>query len=103
MSEPVVEPKKEVVAREFRFAYHIPAKSKEEPDYHIVKEQVHYNVNGETVIKPELRLIKDFQRPVFFTSPHLRTHKEKREFEKLENLMRVDVRQSELKETVARM
>ena len=103
MSEQVLESEKEVVAREFRFAYHIPTKSKEEPDYHFVKEQVHYKINGEIVIKPELRLIKDFHRPVFFTSPHLRTHKEKREFEKLENLMRVDVRQSELKETVARM
>lgn len=103
MTQVLEEQKPQVVAREFRFAQHLAAKSKEEPDYHFVKEQVHYKINGEIVIKPELRLIKDFTRPVYFTSQHLRTHKEKREFEKLENLMRVDVRQSELKETVARM
>ena len=50
-----------------------------------------------------MRLVKNFTRPVFFTRPNLRTHKEKREFEKVENLIRVDCRQSELKKTVARM
>ena len=82
--------KPEVVGREFRFAFHIPAKSKDEPDYHLVKEQVHYKIDGQTTIKPELRLIRDFVRPVYFTKTALRTHKEKREFEKLENL-KIDI------------
>ena len=103
MSQPVSEEKQEVIGREFRFAYHIPAASPEDPDYHFVKEQVHYRINGEIVIKPEMRIVKDFKRPVWFTRPNLRTHKEKREYEKLENLIRMDVRQSELKNTVARM
>lgn len=93
----------EVIGREFRFAYHIPTLDAEGNDYHFVKEQVHYKINGEIVIKPEMRLVKNFTRPVFFTRPNLRTHKEKREFEKVENLIRVDCRQSELKKTVARM
>ena len=95
--------KPEVIGREFRFAFHIPAKSKDEPDYHLVKEQVHYKIDGQVTIKPELRLVRDFVRPVYFTKSALRTHKEKREFEKLENLVRMDVRQSDLKPTIARM
>lgn len=92
-----------IVGREYRFAYHIPAASQEEDDYHLIKEQVHYEIDGEIVIKPELRVVKNFKRPVYFTRPEFRGHKEKREFEKLENLNRMDVRQSELKQTVARM
>lgn len=96
--------KQEVVGREFRFAYHIEAPSPEEPDFHFVKEQVHYKKEDGTVeIRPEMRLIKDLKRPVWFTRPNLRTHKEKREFEKEENLIKMEVRQSELKQTVARM
>ena len=93
----------EIVGREFRFAFHIQADSQEDPDFHFVKEQVHYKINGEIVIKPEMRLIKDLKRPVWFTRPNLRTHKEKREFEKEENLIKMEVRQSELRNTIARM
>lgn len=93
----------EVIGREFRFAYHIPSKDTEGNDFHFVKEQVHYKTNGVVTIKPEMRLIKNFIRPVYFTRPNLRTHKEKREFEKLDNLLKVDVTQSDLKKTVAKM
>lgn len=95
--------KEEVIAREFRFAYHIPAADIESDDYHFVKEQVHYKIDGVTVTRPEMRLIKNFTRPIFFTRPNLRTHKEKREFESIDNLIRMDVRQSEVRGTVARM
>ena len=92
-----------VVGREFRFAYHIAAASVQDPDFHFVKEQVHYEVDGEIVIKPEMRIVTDLKRPVWFTRPNLRTHKEKREFEKEENLIKMEVRESELKQTIARM
>lgn len=93
----------EIVGVEYRFGYHIPTSDTVQNDYHFVKEQVHVKVNGEIIVKPRLRLIKDFKRPVFFTKPSLRTHKEKKEVEKLENLIRVDVTQSDLKKTVMRM
>lgn len=95
--------KQEVIGREFRFAYHIPADNEETPDYHFVKEQVHYKVGDKIEIKPEMRLIKNFKRPVYFTRANLRVYKEKKEFEKIENLTRKDVRQSELRKTVAQM
>jgi hypothetical protein len=93
----------EIVGAEFRFGYHIPSNDPDVPDYHFIKEQVHIKQGDQIVIKPRMRLIKDFKRPVFFTRPNLRTHKEKKEVEKLENLIRVDVRQSDVKKTVARM
>ena len=95
--------KVELIGREFRFAFPILTKNREEDDYHLVKEQVHYRINGEVVIKPEMRAIKNFKRPVYVTRKNLQTHKEKREFEFIENLQRVDTRQSELKLNVAKM
>ena len=74
MSQPVSEEKQEVIGREFRFAYHIPAASPEDPDYHFVKEQVHYRINGEIVIKPEMRIVKDFKRPVLGSEPVQHIH-----------------------------
>lgn len=93
----------EVVGREYRFAYHLPKPDAEGNDFHFVKEQVHYKINNEIVVKPEMRLIKNFKRPVWATRHNLRVHKEKREFESLDNLIREDVTQSELKRTVARL
>ncbi len=103
MPEVATPEKEEIVGIEYRFGYHIPVSANNETDYHFVKEQVHYKQGDKVVIKPRLRLIKDFKRPVFFTKPSKRTHKEKKEVEKLENLIRVDVTQSEIKKTVQRM
>lgn len=99
----MVEEKAEVVGREFRFAYHIPAYDEESDDFHFVKEQVHYKIGEKVEIRPEMRLIKNFKRPVYFTRPNLRVHKEKKEFEKIENLICKEVRQSEVRKTVAQM
>ena len=103
MSEIVENNQEEIVGIEYRFGYHLPATESVPDDYHFVKEQVHTRVNGKIVITPRLRLIKNFKRPVFFTKPSLRTHKEKKEVEKLDNLLRVDVTQSDVKKTVMRM
>ena len=92
-----------LIGREFRFAFHIPSYDPEVPDYHFVKEQVHYEVNGETIVRPTLRLLPNYQRPVYFTKPTKRTHKEKKEVETLDNLMRIDCRQSDLKRVLSKM
>ena len=53
------------IGREFRFAWHIEAPSVKEDDYHVVKEQVHYQKeDGSTYTKPVMRVIKNFKRPV---------------------------------------
>lgn len=95
-------PKDQEIGREFRFAWHIEAKTMAEDDYHLVKEQVHFKrEDGSTYIKPVMRVIKNFKRPVWFTKPHLRTHKDKREFERTENLNHEMCRQSDLKRVIA--
>lgn len=99
----VVAEGEKVIGREFRFAFHIPSNDQDIPDYHFVKEQVHYEVDGKVVVRPTLRLIPNFQRPVYFTKPTKRTHKEKKEVESLDNLMRIDCRQSDLKRVIAKM
>jgi hypothetical protein len=99
----VVAEGEKVIGREFRFAFHIPSHDQDIPDYHFVKEQVHYEVDGKVVVRPTLRLIPNFQRPVYFTKPTKRTHKEKKEVESLDNLMRIDCRQSDLKRVIAKM
>lgn len=96
-----VEEKKEI-GREFRHAIHIAAVSTDQDDYHFVKEQVHYQQGDKVWTEPTLRLIKNFTRPIWFTKNSLRTHKDRREFEKMENLNRVDVRQSEVRVEMAR-
>lgn len=93
---------KKEIGREFRFALHLPASSIDDDDFHFVKEQVHYEENGVKTIEPTLRLVKNFKRPIWYTKPHLRTHKDKREFDKIENLNVEMVRQSEVKISMAR-
>ena len=93
---------KKEIGREFRFAVHIPAATKDEDDFHFVKEQVHYEENGIKTVEPTLRLVKNFLRPIWYTKPNLRTHKDRREFEKLENLNMVMVRQSDVKDSLSK-
>lgn len=86
------------IGREFRFCWHIPAPDKETTDWHFIKELIHYEDGTK---KPSVRMIKDFKRPVWFTKPHLRTHKDKREFEALDNLNELNCRQSDIKTAIA--
>lgn len=90
---------KEVVARECRFSVHVPKKSHEDDDWHMVKEIVHYS-DGTT--EPRIRLIKNFERPMWITKPAFRNHKEKKEFERIDKLMCKKVVQSDLRNAVAK-
>ena len=91
--------KKEVLARECRFSVHVPKKSPEDDDWHMVKEVVHYS---DGTSEPRIRLIKNFERPMWVTKPAFRNHKEKKEFEHMERLMRKSVTQSDLRSAVAK-
>lgn len=95
----VATPEKEVVARECRFSVHVPKKTPEDDDWHMVKENVHYS---DGTIEPRIRLIKNFERPMWVTKPAFRNHKEKKEFEKMDRLMRKSVTQSDLRNAVAK-
>ena len=93
--------KEQIIGREFRFAIHLP-ETEDRPDTHLVKEQVHFKIGDRIEIRPMLRKIVNFKRPVYFTRPNLRTYREKRETEPLENVYRVDTTQSNIRNVVWR-
>lgn len=90
---------KKVVGKECRFAIHIPTKSHDVPDMHLVKEILHYE-DGTT--KPNVAFIRDQQRPYAVTKTSARNHEQKKESERLDNLVIHQCTQSELTKRVAR-
>lgn len=89
-----------VVGVECKFAIHIPSYNNNSPDIHMVKEAIHYE---DGTVKPNIKYIKDFTRPVFITAPSKRNHRQKKESERIENLIEKSVTQSELRNEIARL
>lgn len=89
----------EIVGKECRFAVHIPTRSSDIPDFHLVKEVVHYS-DGTT--KPNIHYRRDFKRPFYVTKKQFRNHKQKKEFEYLERLNKYECTESDLRIRVAR-
>ncbi len=77
---------------EFKFCTYIPY-AVGENDYHIVKERIHYT-DGTT--KPNLRIIKNFQRDFYVTKKIHQNHEMKKDFEDLDKLQKFTCSQSQL-------
>jgi len=88
------------VAKECRFVVHIPVSANNDTDLHLVKEQVHMK---DGTIVPQLHFIKDFTRPFYVTKPDKRNHKQKKEWEHIDNLLCKEVTQSNLRNEVAKL
>jgi hypothetical protein len=88
----------EIIARECRFVIHVPTRSDELPDLHLIKEQLHLK-DGTT--RANLRFLKDYKRPFYITKSSCRYHKTKKEWEYLENLDKHECTQSQLRFRVA--
>ena len=89
----------EEIGRECKFAIHIPANQKR-PDTHLIKETIHY-ADGTT--KPHVKFVKDFKRPFYVTRPSFRNHRQKKEYEHVDNLLEVFTTQSNLRDEVAKL
>ncbi len=63
---------KKETARECRFVIHIPSRSSDTHDVHLIKEVIHYDDN---TTEPNIRFVKDFKRPYWVTKPAFRTKK----------------------------
>lgn len=90
---------KDIIRKEIRFAVHLP-----KTDY---RQDAHY-VRLDTTCKcgkqePKTALIKDFKRDIYVSKQSARNHKEKKEFEYLENLHKQETTQSELNQTVSKL
>lgn len=68
-------------------------------DFHLVKEQVTYDDGAQ---KPRVRGINNYKRPFYVTKKGLRTYKDFKEWEKIENLDVFHCTQSKLTDSVAR-
>ena len=87
---------------ETRFATHIP-KTDCTPDYHLIKEQHHMQEpDGMINIIPAVRLVADYQRPIWVTKPDKRNHKQKKEYTQEENTFKVMTTQSDLYDVAAK-
>lgn len=88
-----------IKARECRFAVHIPTKTRDIPDYHLVKEVVHYE-SGRT--ERRIQMVKNFQRPFAVTKQNYQDHQDKKEYEQLDKLNQFTCTQSDLRFQVAK-
>ena len=97
MSE--IQTEDEIIGKECRFIIPVLTKTPGEDDWHIVKEVIHYK-SGRTERK--LRALKNYERPMWMTKPQFRNHKEKKESEHVEKLLVKKVRESDLRNEIAK-
>lgn len=88
-----------IIGRECRFITHI-YKGYNRPDTHLIKEKLHYE-NGTT--SNNLKIVSNFKRPFWITSPHYQNHNDKKEYEYIEKLTKHEATQSDLTDTIARL
>lgn len=86
-----------VIDAQWRFGMHLPTGPNGQ-DLHFVKETL---VLEDNTTRPNMRIIPDFERPVWVTKPQFRTHTDKKEYEKLEKLDMHMVTQSNMRNKVA--
>ena len=84
---------RKIVARECRFAIHIPTRSRDIPDLHLVKEVVHYD---DKTTAPNVVLKRNVARPFWVTKPQYRNHEQKKESEPFAHLAKYECTQSDL-------
>jgi hypothetical protein len=94
----MAQPQSSIIAKECRHAIHIPSKSPDQPDFHLVKEQVH---RSDGTVTPAIRFIRDFQRKFWITRKTYQNHQEKKEWETLDKLLEYTCTQSKLRDTLA--
>lgn len=82
----------QVQQREWRFGYHLPT-GPQGQDIHLIKEQVTLKT-GESF--PHLRVINNFQRPIWVTQMNKRVYEDKKEYEHISNLDKHMCTQSKL-------
>lgn len=89
----------DILGYECKFAVHIPSRHNDTPDIHLIKEQVHKN---DGTIVPNLRFVKNYERPYWITKPNRRNYKQKKEWESEDNLLKKMTTQSSLRYEVAK-
>lgn len=89
----------DILGYECKFAVHIPSRHNDTPDIHLIKEQVH---KSDGTIVPNIRFVKNYERPYWITKPNRRNYKQKKEWELEDNLLKKTTTQSKLRYEVAK-
>lgn len=90
----------DIAAIECRFAtYSRSTDEGDYSDYHFIKEVIH---NKDGTSKPNTRGIVNYKRPFWITKKGMQNHKDKKEWEHVENLIEFKSTQSELTHSVAK-
>lgn len=87
-----------IISRECKFVLYPPPIVKLEHDVHFVKEILTYD---DGTIQPNLRILKDFERPFWITKKVYQNYKQKKESESLERLDMFKSTQSNLHKAIA--
>lgn len=99
MSKKEIINESQIVGRECRFAVYCPPFNGGDTDLHAIKEIIHLK-DGRKI--PNLRMVKNFQRQFWITKPGMQNHQQKKEWEKVENLIEYKTTQSQLHRNIAR-
>ena len=89
----------DILGYECKFAVHIPSRHNDTPDIHLIKEQVH---KKDGTIVPNIRFVKNYERPYWITRQNKRNYKQKKEWESEDNLLKKMTTQSNLRYEVAK-
>lgn len=81
-----------------KFVVHVPSKHPDQPDVHLIKETLVYDDNTQV---PNIVLKENFQRSFWLTHPSKRNHKQKKEWEDLENVIEYRCTESQLRDKLA--
>lgn len=82
-----------IIGREARFAVHCPTPRGGGDDIHVVKEIVH---NADGTQTPNFRFIPNYKFPFYVTKKGLQNHKDKKEWERIENVNTFKTTQTDL-------
>lgn len=91
---------KTIKGKECRFVVHIPTRDVDIPDYHLIKETIHYT---DGTSEPNLRMIENYQRPYWVSKMNARSYTQKKEWEDLDKLLMKEVTQSNLYRDIGRI
>lgn len=87
-----------IIGKECRFATHSMHNRYDLDDIHVVKEILHFDDGTQ---KPNVSIIKNFERPFWITKPGYRNHVQKKEWEDCDKLLQYRCTQSSLRLRVA--
>lgn len=88
-----------ILGYEFRHAVYCAPPQGYEKDLHVVKEIIHYTDGTQ---KPNILLLADLKRPYYITKKGFQNHKQKKEWESVDRLIRGECTQTNLIRSAAR-